>query len=1368
MASVKLQVVVDRGGLDKLQKDVMALSGKKISISVDTKGLTKLDEQTLKSLRSVTQYVNAVARAETQENKLKVAREKTAQATQLRITSENKLATQMEATNTASEKARAANINLQTQIEKTNTAQTKLAVQQEKTATAQENYRTQVEKTNTAQVNYNTQVEKTKTAQAGVQTEVQKTTRTQKENTEVTQKQTKAHESLIHSIGKFTQWYLIAGAVSSVTRAFTDAIATMKAVDDELVTVRKVTDLTASELEKVEKQAYKTASAYGFAADAYLNSVAEFARAGYGDQMEDLAELAIKTQLVGDVTGEVANQFLISVDAAYKFKGSVTELEKVLDGANEIDNKYATSIQKIAEGLGTVAPVAAQAHLGVDELTAAIGTITAVTQRSGSEAARALRALILNIIGDTKTEIEEGVTWTTGEIAGLREVLEKYAPAAVEAARATGEVINPMEAIAALADAMEKGLLTEQELMETVSDIGGKLRTSQLLALVQNWDMYQSMLVDYGNAIGSADREVENALDSWTRKTEVLKNTWTEFLTNFVNTDMVKDGIDALTQAIEFLDSEAGHAVITIAAFVAGAALIKKGFTGLADKIGKTTLATKGFTAALKANWVFLAVAGFGLILEVADALTTTYEEQVEIVEKLNSEYEQMFGAGSEYDTLKNKAGELTEQEQARLDVLEAQNRAMQEQLRLEKREEWESYKKTEGSGSKGQTPIGSHREGRTIVYDFLSQDVENLNKFNEALAKTEEQYKKGEISAEDYGKALDTILNENAENYNQLMKYKDWGFAKEFSQAELELIALYEQLAVKSNNYAKSQTDLQKAAQRLNEVTGGLIDKFYDTETGLYAVEDASGKVDKAFIQMVKDMIKAENTTLNFSQQKAAITELYKMLGGLSAVYNNSTVSNDQFKGMVQTLMAPVDKGGKGMSYEQAYAEAQKMWLEQAWKDIDKLYDSYFTPGPSGGNEEEEGGGGNNNSTTDARLESLKDIVSLRRSELSLLEAQGASDSARIAKMKEVQRALEAQASYMKSIGASQAEINGLLTEWYNIQNDIINIQIERLEKKRDEEISQVEAEIEALEKARDTEEERLTLEEKILAVQEKQVALANAQMERTVRYYNAQKGQWEWGANAKNVENAEKELADAKKELEDYKKEQAYEKQIAMLEDKIAQINKDYDRHIEQLRDQMSAASPNVSGSGGTTTTTPSQGSGTGGLKSLDEIAKEVYQGKWGNGEERKRRLREAGYDPAAVQKRVNELYYSGGGGEINPNTGAPVYDRGGILRGLGGIKATASDEIVLPPDITRRMISPDINETISNRFAELRYLYGASTNGNNSISSIDNRIGSQHNGDEYRFGDICISESQARSMSVYELAQLSRNLGLYNHSN
>ena len=40
------------------------------------------------------------------------------------------------------------------------------------------------------------------------------------------------------------------------------------------------------------------------------------------------------------------------------------------------------------------------------------------------------------------------------------------------------------------------------------------------------------------------------------------------------------------------------------------------------------------------------------------------------------------------------------------------------------------------------------------------------------------------------------------------------------------------------------------------------------------------------------------------------------------------------------------------------------------------------------------------------------------------------------------------------------------------------------------------------------------------------------------------------------------------------------------------------------------------------------------------IEELAKEVIQGKWGNGQERKDKLTAAGYDYSAVQAKVNEL--------------------------------------------------------------------------------------------------------------------------------
>ena len=44
--------------------------------------------------------------------------------------------------------------------------------------------------------------------------------------------------------------------------------------------------------------------------------------------------------------------------------------------------------------------------------------------------------------------------------------------------------------------------------------------------------------------------------------------------------------------------------------------------------------------------------------------------------------------------------------------------------------------------------------------------------------------------------------------------------------------------------------------------------------------------------------------------------------------------------------------------------------------------------------------------------------------------------------------------------------------------------------------------------------------------------------------------------------------------------------------------------------------------------------------GDKSVEEIAQEIIRGLWGDGIDRIEALEAAGYDPAAVQARVNEL--------------------------------------------------------------------------------------------------------------------------------
>lgn len=83
----------------------------------------------------------------------------------------------------------------------------------------------------------------------------------------------------------------------------------------------------------------------------------------------------------------------------------------------------------------------------------------------------------------------------------------------------------------------------------------------------------------------------------------------------------------------------------------------------------------------------------------------------------------------------------------------------------------------------------------------------------------------------------------------------------------------------------------------------------------------------------------------------------------------------------------------------------------------------------------------------------------------------------------------------------------------------------------------------------------------------------------------------------------------------------------------DELTKAGYDYDDVQSIVNNLLSGGSSGSSSSSSASTAAPTK-------KSIDEIAKEVINGKWGNGQVRKDKLKAAGYDPAEVQKRVNQL--------------------------------------------------------------------------------------------------------------------------------
>ena len=727
----------------------------------------------------------------------------------------------------ASAKQAAAEVKLQTAQEKTKQTANNLAAQQEKTAQSANSLAAKQIKAASS------------TSKMG--TEAQKTSAL----TDL------LGDSLGRIVAKQAAWQLIGNGIAAVKNSFKEALATMKEVDSELATVRKVTGMTAEEMNALGDSAYSTASKYGVSANEFLQNVATFARAGYKEASEGLGELAIKTQLVGDTDQETAAQFLLSADAAWKYHGNVDKLSLALDEANTIDNNYATSIQKIAEGLPIVANVAAMAGMSMEETMAMLGTITATTQESGTKAATAARALILNILGDTTTEISDGVTATEESVQSLSGILRKYAPDVVAAAEATGELVNPMEAIEALSKAAKDGLLTEADLMEMVSALGGKLRTNQLLALLKNFDMYKSMLAEMSTATGSANKEMGVMLDTWASKTNILKNTWTEFISHLVDTRAIKLGLDGVTGFIKVLDSGFGHLAITVAGVKAAFALLTKGWaalnatafgstlTGMIKSVADLRAGIALLTETTLASPLFYVAAGTAIIygiVKAADALTTTYEEQVQIVDELSRKYDSLYGTGSEYDQLVKKGENLTEIERKRLDILKAEKAQLEDQLKIEKELEFKKWRnqnyQSETTGK--YSDDGVYEGEQTVYHDILSPKVANWNARYAALS---DQYERGAMSAADYRQKLSSLRGEFSENAQAARDYAESGH--QLRDSEEGLVELDDKLVAAINATTDTMGESTDAAVEQSNSFTAIADATLDATEALAEYEN-------------------------------------------------------------------------------------------------------------------------------------------------------------------------------------------------------------------------------------------------------------------------------------------------------------------------------------------------------------------------------------------------------------------------------------------------------------------------------------------------------------------------------------------------
>lgn len=344
------------------------------------------------------------------------------------------------------------------------------------------------------------------------------------------------------AFGKIFQFSQIYGGINKVITWTTSAVSELKEMDTILTEISKVSDMTTSQINQLGKDSFDNANKYGKKVTDYLTGVTEMNRSGFYNQKGiDLANTSVLAQAAGDMDANVANSYLLATNAAYEYAGSAEKLNAVLDGQNMITNRNSVDMTDMAEATTQAGSMAAQAGVSIEQLSALVGTAVSRTKKDGNEVGTSLKALFINLQNTQNKKIKGtfddlGISMT--KMVGDSEQLK-----------------TPIELIKELSEAyntLPEGSVQKSNIL---TNIGGKHHANVLSSILSGYSDYEKMLNDYSQGEGSASREAEKSANNWQGSLNKLSNSWTEFISNFVQSDQITGSIKFINELVQAMNS---------------------------------------------------------------------------------------------------------------------------------------------------------------------------------------------------------------------------------------------------------------------------------------------------------------------------------------------------------------------------------------------------------------------------------------------------------------------------------------------------------------------------------------------------------------------------------------------------------------------------------------------------------------------------------------------------------------------------------------------------------------------------------------------------------------------------------------------
>jgi TP901 family phage tail tape measure protein len=513
-------------------------------------------------------------------------------------------------------------------------------------------------------------------------------------------------EDLSRSAFKFTEWYLLAGGITSVIDSIKNAVSYISQLDNSLNEIRIVTGQSQEEVQKLASSYNNLAKSMSVSTTEVTQQAVDLYRQGLDSSgVEERMQAIIKYAKISSLSLADSNKIITAT-----MNATGESAQKVIDIFSYLGDVTASGSDEIGQAMQKVASMNDGIGVSFEKAASWIAVISSKTREGASQIGTSLKSI------ESRYSSIKAKGYNSEDATKINDVTKALTQAGIQATTSDGQLRNFAEVIDELGQ--KYSTLDKKTQNYVMTTLGGTYQMNRLRALMdgysQSIDLYNKSL----SQSGIANQKFAIWQESTAAKIDKLKASIEGMWQGVVSSNFTKGIIDGTTKLVDtFGDLKTVLSLVSTAFLLWKGTEITKFFTSFPLKIrtsvtsmqlfkdvstaiqlqqsGQITtnealslsfnslgVAAKGAGASILTafatnplGWIAIAITG---IISVMDIMNQKAEESKQKMEELNQEIfslkdqqKQFEDLSKEYETLSSKVS-LSADEHKRL--LEVQN----------------------------------------------------------------------------------------------------------------------------------------------------------------------------------------------------------------------------------------------------------------------------------------------------------------------------------------------------------------------------------------------------------------------------------------------------------------------------------------------------------------------------------------------------------------------------------------------------------------------------------------------------------------------------------------------------------------------